>query len=88
MEVDEKSAQAEFDEFEQRQTELVERFIVAVERLTMGGTDAPTGFEALSMALGGEHLKDSVAQALRDGSSEIAHALNNVADAIREKGSQ
>jgi hypothetical protein len=68
--------------------EQVERMIEAVERLGTGRTSgagcAPTGFEAVTMALCGMGTpgKDSVAAGLHD----IAGALREVAEAMQEQG--
>ena len=65
-------------------TEHTERLIEALEKISHGNNQEPTGFEALAMALcgtGTPGTQDSVAAGLHD----IADALRSVAVAITEK---
>jgi hypothetical protein len=80
--------------------EQAKELITAIRRIAYGGQDGPTGLEMLAMAIGSEGpgwgglpsaisgSGDAVAEALREGLSEIARAIESAgsqaAAAIRD----
>jgi hypothetical protein len=80
--------------------EQVSELITAIRRIAYGGQDGPAGLEMLAMAIGGEGpgwgglpsaisgAGDAVAEALREGLSEIGRAIeaagSQTAAAIRD----
>jgi hypothetical protein len=51
----------------------------AIRRISQGDS-APAGLEGLAMSIAGDHLAIPLSSAV----SEIAEAINNLADAVRE----
>lgn len=55
-----------------------DRLINALEKLTYGTATAPTGFEALSIAIAGNNLNKPLSEAVGD----VADSLQSIADNI------
>jgi hypothetical protein len=57
----------------------IDSLAIAVTRVSHGDANGPTGLEMLSMAITGEGARghDSLAQAIRSGSGEIAQAVQD-----------
>jgi hypothetical protein len=59
----------------------LDHLATAIRRIASGGPAGPDGLELVAIALCGDVATRNVAQSL----SEIADAINNLADAVREK---
>ena len=67
----------------------INSLVNAILRISQGGIDGPTGFESLTMAIGGEGMpgNNNVASSLSDIAQSIdniasANAIQNIASAI------
>jgi len=71
--------------------EIGKGIIGALIEIAHGDVSGPGGLEGLGIAIAGDNLRISLSTAISDagteiseGLSDIAHSINNLADAIRE----
>ena len=62
--------------------EQIDSLLYAISHISCGGSSGPRGFEALTMAIGGEGQPGSNGS-VRESISEIASAIHDLADAVR-----
>ena len=64
-------------------TEAIDGLSEAVRAVAHGGTDQPTGLEALAMAIAGEGRRTPISEAVTNAGDEIASAVRELAEAVR-----